>query len=74
METEIDRMDSLNSNGLVNMEQLSELDEVDGLDLDEQQLAEATDEVIFLSWLLVLWTFAVLLLLEKDVTRGIRKI
>lgn len=49
METEIDRMDSLNSNGLVNMEQLSELDEVDGLDLDEQQLAEATDEVIFLS-------------------------
>ena len=54
METEIDRMDSLNSNGLVNMEQLSELDEVDGLDLDEQQLAEATDEVIFLSWLLKL--------------------
>ena len=49
METEIDRMDSLNSNGLVNMEQLSELGEVDGLDLDEQQLAEATDEVIFLS-------------------------
>ena len=45
-------MDSLNSHGLVNMEQLSELDEVDGLDLDEQQLAEVTDEVIFLPVLL----------------------
>ena len=45
METEIDRIDSLNSNALINMEQLSDLDEVDGLELDEDQLAEATDEV-----------------------------
>ena len=46
METDVDRIDSLNSNALHSLNlDLSDVDEVDGLDLDENQLARATDEV-----------------------------